>query len=70
MIRWFAFVVGLILTLMTTMSASADPSANEVAAIFAGLKSENAPGAAVLVAAIRGWRAPPAPLRCLLRAAP
>src|SRR5437879_4542 len=49
MIRWFAFVVGLILTLMTTMSASADPSANEVAAIFAGLKSESAPGAAVLV---------------------
>ena len=49
MIRWFAFVVGLILTLITTISASADPSANEVAAIFAGLKSENAPGAAVLV---------------------
>ncbi len=49
MIRWFAFVVGLMLTLMTTRSASADPSANEVAAIFAGLKSESAPGAAVLV---------------------
>src|SRR3984893_14076766 len=49
MIRWLAFVFGLILALMTTMSASADPSANEVAAIFASLKSENAPGAAVLV---------------------
>src|SRR6202165_5806486 len=49
MIRWFAFVFGLILALMTTMSASAEPSANEVAAIFASLKSENAPGAAVLV---------------------
>ena len=49
MIRWFALVLGLILTLITTMSASSDPSANEVAAIFASLKSENAPGAAVLV---------------------
>src|ERR1700704_410656 len=49
MIRCFAFFFGLILVLITTKSASADPSANEVAAIFAGLKSENAPGAAVLV---------------------
>ena len=49
MIRWFAFVFGLILALMTTMSASADPSTDEVAAIFASLKSENSPGAAVLV---------------------
>src|ERR1700719_2802975 len=49
MIRWFAFVFGLILTLITTLSASADPSVNEDAAIFADLKSENAPGAAVLV---------------------
>src|SRR6266853_5945357 len=49
MIRWFRFALGLILTLITTMSASADPSANEVAAIFASLKSENDPGAAVLV---------------------
>jgi CubicO group peptidase (beta-lactamase class C family) len=49
MIRWFAFVFALILPLITTMPASADPSANEVAAIFASLKSENAPGAAVLV---------------------
>lgn len=49
MIRWFGFVFGLMLTLITTMPASADPSANEVAAIFASLKSENAPGAAVLV---------------------
>src|ERR1700732_1970790 len=48
MLRWFAFV-WLMLTLMTTMSASSDPSANEIAAIFASLKSENAPGAAVLV---------------------
>src|SRR6267143_1033334 len=49
MIRWFAFVFGLILALITTTSASSDPPANEVAAIFASLKSENAPGAAVLV---------------------
>src|ERR1700719_1610549 len=49
MSRWFAFVLGLILTLITTTSASADPAANEIAAIFASLKSENAPGAAVLV---------------------
>src|ERR1700730_1353025 len=49
MIRWFGFVFGLILASLTTTSASPDPSANEVAAIFASLKSENAPGAAVLV---------------------
>src|ERR1700716_1804318 len=49
MIRWLSFIFVLILTLITTMPASADPSANEVAAIFANLKSDNAPGAAVLV---------------------
>src|SRR5260370_25150275 len=49
MIRWFASVLGLILTWIATMPAASDPSADEVAAIFASLKSENDPGAAVLV---------------------
>jgi CubicO group peptidase (beta-lactamase class C family) len=49
MIRWFRVVLGLILTLIATMSAASDPSADEVAAIFASLKSETDPGAAVLV---------------------
>ena len=38
MIRWFTFVFVLILTFITAMPASADPSANEVAAIFASLQ--------------------------------